>query len=370
MKRLNIIVHSFDKSNIGGVTRVISDIANLLVEKTLHVRIISLGKVNTPAFQIKDNVELLSLNMKNYDTRSYKGIMKVSWFINSFLCLTKIKNKEKKYKSEIWYSTSPPLVYLLPFLKRKKDILIGCTHTSSTYKKNIPFFHAFNIFLLKKYEKIIALTIQDLNSYKKTGISTTLIPNGIDLSKSFNYLTSMENTNKNIIFVGRLSPEKDPIEALNIFYKSELFKQGFKLIYYGNGPLETELKNEIIKLNLTPFVEIIKNETNIDNIYKNAYALILTSKIEGFGMVLIEAISKGVPCVSYDCPNGPRNIIRNGLNGYLIPINNRELFINSLIEIRNIKKDINFINSIKNFDLISIKNSYQLLLLELLDHGK
>ncbi|MEZ2708521.1 glycosyltransferase [Proteus mirabilis] len=369
MKRLNIIVHSFDKSNIGGVTRVISDIANLLVDNTLHVRIISLGKVNTPAFYIKDNIELLSLNMKNYDTRSYKGVMKIFWFINSFLYLTKIKSKEK-YKCEIWYSTSPPLVYLLPLLKRKGDILIGCTHTSNTYKKNIPFFYELNSFLLKKYEKIIALTIQDLNSYKKIGVSTKLIPNGIDLSNSLNHFTSMEHSNKNIIFVGRLSPEKDPIEALNIFYKSKLFKQGFKLIYYGNGSLEFELKNKIINLQLTQFVKIIKDEINIDNIYKNAYALILTSKIEGFGMVLIEAISKGVPCVAYDCPNGPRNIIQNGLNGYLIPINNRELFIDSLIKIKNIKKDLNFINSIKKFDLVSIKKSYQSLLLELSENGK
>ncbi|MES0389760.1 glycosyltransferase, partial [Proteus mirabilis] len=117
-------------------------------------------------------------------------------------------------------------------------------------------------------------------------------------------------------------------------------------------------------------VKIIKDEINIDNIYKNAYALILTSKIEGFGMVLIEAISKGVPCVAYDCPNGPRNIIQNGLNGYLIPINNRELFIDSLIKIKNIKKDLNFINSIKKFDLVSIKKSYQSLLLELSENGK
>ncbi|HEI9878587.1 TPA: glycosyltransferase, partial [Proteus mirabilis] len=181
---------------------------------------------------------------------------------------------------------------------------------------------------------------------------------------------SMEHSNKNIIFVGRLSPEKDPIEALNIFYKSKLFKQGFKLIYYGNGSLEFELKNKIINLQLTQFVKIIKDEINIDNIYKNAYALILTSKIEGFGMVLIEAISKGVPCVAYDCPNGPRNIIQNGLNGYLIPINNRELFIDSLIKIKNIKKDLNFINSIKKFDLVSIKKSYQSLLLELSENGK
>lgn len=370
MKRLNIIVHSFDKSNIGGVTRVVSDIANLLADDTLQVRIISLGKVNAPAFHIKDNIELLSLNIKHYDTRSYKGTMKIFWFINSFFYLKKIKNKEKKYKHEIWYSTSPPLVYLLPFLKRKKDILIGCTHTSNTYKKNIPFFHKMNTFLLKKYEKIIALTIQDLNSYKKIGISTKLIPNGIDLSNSFNCLASIEIFNKNIIFVGRLSPEKDPIEALNIFYESELFKQGFKLIYYGNGPLEIELENEISKLNLTQYVNIIKNETNINNIYKNAYALILTSKIEGFGMVLIEAISKGVPCVSYDCPNGPKNIIQNGLNGYLIPINNRELFIDSLIKVKKIKRDINFINSINKFDFLSIKKSYQSLLLELSDHEK
>ena len=50
----------------------------------------------------------------------------------------------------------------------------------------------------------------------------------------------------------------------------------------------------------------------------------LTSHSEGFGMVLLEAISFGLPCISYDCPSGPRDIIENDVNGYLVPMDDFE----------------------------------------------
>ena len=56
----------------------------------------------------------------------------------------------------------------------------------------------------------------------------------------------------------------------------------------------------------------------------------MTSRFEGFGMVLIEAMASGLPCIAYDCPCGPRAIIENNSNGFLIEDGNENQFIQTL----------------------------------------
>jgi UDP-D-galactose:(glucosyl)LPS alpha-1,6-D-galactosyltransferase len=93
-----------------------------------------------------------------------------------------------------------------------------------------------------------------------------------------------------------------------------------------------------------------------DNI-KTVSALLLTSSIEGLGMVLLEAISYGIYAISSDCPTGPEDIIKNNINGKLFPVNDMPYFINILQAIVNNKtlpSQMNIKNSILDF----YENSY------------
>ncbi|MFW2066475.1 glycosyltransferase [Acinetobacter johnsonii] len=312
MMKINFVVHSLDKSNIGGVVKVVTDLANIFVENGLDVTIYSIGEINNLCFDISHKVKIVSLEFKKHSTNQYESFKKINWFIDSFNIFSKIL-KEKN--NEIWMPTSPPLNLLFAGLKIKnsKTKIIGCDHTSTVYSKGY-FVDKFKYILLKKIDYMIALTVQDQKKYQDKGLSSIYIPNFIDLST----IKSEENRKKYIIFVGRFSEEKQPLEALKIYNLSKLWEKDIKFRIFGYGNLHADILNFISTNSLESYVEVITDEIDPENIYKDAYALLMTSKVEGFGMVLLESISRNIPCIAYNVPYGPENIIVNGVNGYLL----------------------------------------------------
>ncbi|MFS0561721.1 glycosyltransferase [Terribacillus sp. 179-K 1B1 HS] len=87
---------------------------------------------------------------------------------------------------------------------------------------------------------------------------------------------------------------------------------------YGMGPLENDLKKQIKQLGLEQNVKLLGFSSNPAASYQSAACTILTSDFEGFGMVLTETLAAGTPAVSYDIKYGPKDIIRNDVDGYLV----------------------------------------------------
>ena len=93
----------------------------------------------------------------------------------------------------------------------------------------------------------------------------------------------------------------------------------------------------------------------------------MTSRFEGFGMVLIEAMASGLPCIAYDCPCGPRTIIENKTNGLLIENGNKNQFVQALenlIEDENQRFEMgkNAKSSINKYQIDAIMNSWNAVL--------
>jgi glycosyltransferase involved in cell wall biosynthesis len=101
-----------------------------------------------------------------------------------------------------------------------------------------------------------------------------------------------------------------------------------------------EIQTLVNSLNIRGNVMFHEPVKNINDKYIESSILVMTSRTEGFGMVLIEAMACGLPVLAYDCPVGPRSIITNNENGFLIEDGNIDLFIeklNLLIENENLR---------------------------------
>lgn len=127
---------------------------------------------------------------------------------------------------------------------------------------------------------------------------------------------------KEIVAMGRLSEQKNFNLLINV---AKIIHRDYPDVHfsiYGDGPLRDELQKKIINDNLDGIVTLQGRTNSAQKVLNEADAFIMTSNYEGMPNALLEAMAVGLPCISTDCPTGPADIIDDGINGILVPVNN------------------------------------------------
>lgn len=175
--------------------------------------------------------------------------------------------------------------------------------------------------LVKEYDKTILLTEEDLKNWKNK-LNMEVIPNSIP-----NIPFGVSNCeNKKVISVGRLDGQKGYDRLIEVWkiVKSKAKTSEWILEIYGEGIDRNLIEKKIKDYDLQSSI-FLKGITNkIEEKYQESSIYIMTSRYEGFGMVLIEAMAFGLPVISFDCLSGPSDIIKNGVDGYLVENGNIE----------------------------------------------
>jgi GalNAc-alpha-(1->4)-GalNAc-alpha-(1->3)-diNAcBac-PP-undecaprenol alpha-1,4-N-acetyl-D-galactosaminyltransferase len=133
-----------------------------------------------------------------------------------------------------------------------------------------------------------------------------------------------------VLYVGRLSPEKQVDHLIDIFHAARL--PGWQLRIIGDGPERGRLEAYANQrfAGASPVVFLGQQKELIDH-YQTARILTLTSRTEGLSNVLLEAMCNGCVCISYDCKVGPSTLIQHNVNGVLVPPQNKEAFVSELV---------------------------------------
>jgi glycosyltransferase involved in cell wall biosynthesis len=154
---------------------------------------------------------------------------------------------------------------------------------------------------------------------------------------------------KIIVSVARLSAQKDYDNLIKSVFLLNKKYTNFELWIAGDGPEKKHLSKLVKKLNLTKKIKFLGWINNVEDLYKKCDIFILSSKFEGLGYVLIEAMSNGLPVISTDSPYGPSEILGKGKYGHLVPVGNAEQMQKSLFQLLSNKSEY------KEFSLRSLE---------------
>lgn len=124
---------------------------------------------------------------------------------------------------------------------------------------------------------------------------------------------------RTFVTAGRLAPEKQFEHVVDAFWRIHEQLPGWTLRIWGDGPRADNLAAQVRKLGLEDRVELPGTTTDMAAEWARTSVAVLASRGEGYPLVLQEAMSAGVPPVSYDCPSGPREIITHDVDGLLVP---------------------------------------------------
>lgn len=256
--------------------------------------------------------------------------------------LAKIIRKEQ---ADIVFSTIPNynviaiLARILSFTRAKNVIreaaFLGGDRKTNAKLKIYGFFYRFAT-------KVIALSngVKEnlIRRYNADKTKVQVIYNPIDAKSirekmkeniEHDYVT---NDKKTIVTAGRLVEDKDQQTLIKSFALLAT-KVDAQLLILGEGPLEEKLKEQAMRLGIQDRVHLVGFQNNPYAFFHRADLFVLTSKREGFGHVLAEALATGVPIVSTKCEPGATEVLEDGKYAKLVPIGNAEKLAKAMEEI-------------------------------------
>lgn len=335
--------------NSGGMERVLMNKANYLADvlgyEVLIVTTDRKGRI--PFFTFSSNIRIIDLGI-NYinDKNNPLWIRLLKKQRKLFIHRKRLEALLKKERPDICISMfDMDAGFLYKIKDGSKKVL------EHHFSKNAKIIEATNPILqwaqklriqgwakmVQKYDCFVVLTEEDKEAWGNLS-NIVVIPNALS---SFPIETASLNE-KIVLSVGRISYLKGFDRLVKAWKIVNAQQPEWKLRIRGNGDKE-ELLNQIVALKLQNSIQVLPATSEIGAEYLSSSIYVMSSRSEGFGMVLIEAMSYGLPIVSFSCPCGPKDIITHGIDGLLCEDGDIEKLARTillLIEDRSLREKI------------------------------
>ena len=299
-----------------GTERAVCNLANILAgyEKYRPTIISVNSSAGKPYYPINEKVEIIHCCV-----------------VEKNKCLKRIKEFKQLKKVcgaqnfEIAIGVYPAINVFLPFIRRLK-IKIAAEHVN--YATALFFPKIIRRLFYPFLDAVVLLTSSDAKHYgfHKNAV---VIPNSLSFIPKKQSLSEK----KVILAVGRLTYQKGFERLIEAILPIKEKCGGWQVKIIGSGEDKEKLLRRIKEAGLEQIITIMPTTDKIEDEYFNASIYVMSSRYEGLPMVLIEAKSYGLPIVSFDCPEGPSDIIRDGIDGFLVENGNVEALSQAILKL-------------------------------------
>ena len=327
----------------GGADRVIAEKANWLAEHGHNVAIITDTQMGRePVFPLSQKVRLIDLAIDFSKEYGHGFIMRIVMYY-------KLMHQYRQKMTEVLMHERPDIVITtlgrdISFISKIKDgsKKIGEAHTTKHFIRNFHLLEQRNIIFryLTKYfrwdmdrevnrlDALVVLTSQDQHDWGNK-IPVYVIPN------SYPFYPDMPSTceNKQAIIVGRYNSAKGYNYLVDAWKLVHQRHPDWIINIFGSGEYENDTRQQIHDEGLQDVIIMNPPTDRIMEEYLRSSIYVMSSVFEGFAMVLLEAMACGLPCVSFDCPYGPRNVITNGEDGILVEYLNSQALADNICKL-------------------------------------
>ena len=316
----------------GGIERILVDKMNYLVRHygyEVYIITSDQGQHVIP-YDLDNKVHFMDLNIRFHQRYQYK------WWRRPIIYHQLSRQYHKLLKLHLLEIRPDVIVCttvqnVRPLLRIKGNVpLVVESHVNFNHPDTL--LHRIKVLVnnywIGKAQAVVTLTNGDAEDWWRVSKRVHVIPNVVNLNTTNQY---SDCTSKRVLFVGRFEEQKSIGDLFEIWQMVHPHFPDWQLDLYGEGVLWNYFK----QLSETVHSRIIVHEPtrHISDVYKNSSILVLTSLYEPFGLVIPEAMSSGLPIVSFDCPHGPATIMTEREDGFLIPNRNRLLFAECLMKL-------------------------------------
>lgn len=295
-----------------GTERIASDVANSLCQIGMDVSFVVLSAPAGSYYELNNRIHVFSLNTP-FNSR-----------IQAAIKLRRLLKRESPdFLVNVGVSIGQISLLAAWGLKTK---IIGWEHFNLNAGSKLGYY--WRLLAAKLCYKTVVLTQKDRIDYlEKVDADVVCIPNFIT-----RFIDSKSQLDSKIVLsIGRLTYQKGYDLLLQAWQKVIKQMPDWKLQIVGSGSDERELKLQAVALDVLESVSFTPATNNVVPYYSQASLYVMSSRFEGMPMVLLEAKMHGLPCVSFNCPNGPNEIIDHLVDGLLVEPNNVESLAKAML---------------------------------------
>jgi len=353
----------------GGLERVLSVKASYLADELnydVHILTLNNGDEN-PFFEFSKNITMHDVKVG--------GSKPVKYFLSYKNGIQEVLNRVKPDIISVCDDGLKGVMFPLIFGQHTPVIYERHVSKQIEVKSDNPsmiqrLFNSLKFRLMdfsaSKFHQFIVLTNGSKKEWKLNNIE--VIPNPMP----FNVSEKSKLLSKTVLVVGKQSYQKGYDRLLEIWKEVSAKHSDWKVEVYGKLDSSLGLEKRAKALGIEDKVSFNPPIQDIDEKYKEASLYLMTSRFEGFGMVLIEAMSYGVPCISFDCPYGPSDIISDKEDGFIIKNGDISSFANAVIQLIENEElrhsmGMNAIENVQRYNIESIGKKWDELFKSMVD---